>query len=126
MNTDDVDLFEKTSAQLNALHSEFTQLARKSPDGPVNKFKISFANTILFEANKVLGKKYLPQTAFTSFNEDDLPTNSDVALVLAQYIGCMEKYRSDNIHINNGHWIWKVDKSDVSIRTSPPSKLVRS
>jgi oligoendopeptidase F len=92
----DVELCNKVYVQLKALHNEITLLSRKSPTDAVNKFKLKLINTILEAANKLLGEKYKPFDQFTVFNEDDLPNNGDVAVVLSQYLGCMEKLREDN------------------------------
>jgi hypothetical protein len=120
-----VDLFEKIDAQLQALLGELGQLAKKSPDNAVNKFKLKFINSILVNANTLLGDKYRPFADFEVFDEDELPTNSDAALVVAQYINCMEKLRSDNIHQDAGYWVWRVDDGTNDIRTAPPKKLER-
>ena len=34
---------------------------------------------------------------FEKFQEDDIPFNSDVVLIVSQYIKCLEKYKFDNI-----------------------------
>lgn len=92
----DVELCNKVYAQLKALHNEISLLSRKSPTDAVNIFKLKLTNSILEAANKLLGEKNKPFDQFIVFNEDDLPNNSDVAVVLSQYLGCMEKLRESN------------------------------
>jgi hypothetical protein len=70
-----------------------------------------------------LKDKYKPFKDFTSFSEDDLPTNSDVVFIVAQYLGCMEKLRADNIRSDLGNWVWVIDGKSSSIRTAPPKKI---
>ncbi len=123
MKKEQIDLFEKMYAQLEALHDELSQLMKKSPDGAINQFKLKFINSILTTANTLLGEKYKPFPDFQVFEEDALPTNSDAALVVAQYISCAEKVRSDNIYIDMGRWVWRVENSKEPMPTTPPKKL---
>jgi hypothetical protein len=126
MKREDVDKFEKTVAQLEALHSEVSVLLKKSPKDALNQFKLKLVNSILQEANSILGDTYKPFPDFLSFDQDDVPSNSDVTFILAQYLNCMEKLRSDHIDIQSGNrWYWCVDGEEPSIRTSPPKKLMR-
>jgi len=124
MKRKDIDHFEKTVAQLEALQAEITVLSKKSPNDGLNEFKLTLVNTVLGEANIILGKKYMPFPNFKAFNKDDVPSNSDVTFILAQYLNCMEKLRSDNIHdILGSDWYWDVDDGEDRIRTAPPKKI---
>jgi hypothetical protein len=78
---------EKTQSQIKSLYEEIGLLSKKSPNMPLNKFKIRFINSIISDANKLLTEKNKPLKEFESFNEDDLPNNSDVVMILAQYLG---------------------------------------
>ncbi|RED94609.1 hypothetical protein [Marinoscillum furvescens] len=131
MNKQDINNFEKTQSQLEGLLVEVTNLAKKSPNDGVNKFKLKFINEIILNSNKVLGKAYKPLDSFEKFDEDDLPSNSDVTFILSQYLSCFEKLRSDNIYRKQEYdgnkyfyeWFWVVDKSKSTIKTSPPKKI---
>ncbi len=131
MNKQDINNFEKTQSQLEGLLVEVTNLAKKSPNDGVNKFKLKFINEIILNSNKILGKAYKPLDSFEKFDEDDLPSNSDVTFILSQYLSCFEKLRSDNIYRNQEYdgnkyfyeWFWVVDKSKSKIKTSPPKKI---
>ena len=126
MKREDVDRFEKTFAQLEALHSEISVLLKKSPNDGLNEFKLRLVNSVLQEANSLLGDTYKPFPDFLVLDEDALPSNSDVTFILAQYLNCMEKMRSDNIFNDTfGRWQWRVDDDKTEIRTSPPEKLRR-
>jgi hypothetical protein len=87
----DDELYNKVYIQLKALHNEISLLSRKSPTEPLNIFKLKLINSVLEAANKLLGEKNKPFEQFIVFNEDDLPNNSDVAMVLSQYLGCMKE-----------------------------------
>jgi|SRR5271157_18748 hypothetical protein len=119
----EMDLFEKVQTQLEAFHNEITVLAKRSMNDAINVFKLKFINATITEANGLLSGKYRPFPDFNLFNVDDLPSNSDVTFILAQYLNCMEKYRSDNIRKGLESWYWKIDDSKESAQTAPPQKL---
>lgn len=125
MTEQEVNNFEKTQAQLSSLHEELNALAKKSPADSLNKFKLKFVNKAIQEANQLLGAKYKPFGDFDQFDDTELPSNSDVTLILGQYLNCLEKLRSDNIEQEMaGRWYWFLDnKKKSGIRTSPPQKL---
>ena len=131
MNDNEINNFEKTQTQLEGLLSEITILSRKSPNDGVNKFKLKFINEIVLSGNKILGKIYKPLDSFEQFDEDDLPSNSDVTFILSQYLNCFEKLRADNIYNDKKYdgnkyvseWYWIVNKAKSQIKTSPPNKI---
>lgn len=132
MNRVNVDTFEKLSGQLLGIYEEISLLSKKNPNDAVNKFKLKFVNVLLSQSNNYLGKMFKPFDDFISFDEDEIPQNSDVVFILSQYLQCLEKLRSDNVVIRNGVWYWRVkgdetDKADedgmVLIRTVKPKNL---
>lgn len=132
MNRSNVDTFEKLSGQLLSIYEEISLLSKKNPNDAVNKFKLKFVNKLLSQSNDYLADKYKPFDDFDSFDEDDIPQNSDVVFILSQYLQCFEKQRSDNVVIENEVWYWLVEGDDndkvdengmVLIRTVKPKKL---
>lgn len=126
MTKDEVDTFEKLQAQLEGLHTEISALSKKSQNDPLNKFKLKFVNQILAEANNLLGERYKPFDDFSLFNEEDMPTNSDAAMMLKQYLNCFEKLRSDNIKREQKFpqkWYWLVDGQLSNIQTITPQTI---
>lgn len=124
MTIEQINNFEKVHTQLESLHSEIGSLSKKSQNDALSKFKLKFVNQALTDANKILGSGYKPFDDFEQFNEDDMPSNSDVTMMLGQYLNCMEKLRSDNITIRGGRWFWFADKNkETEIRTAPPKKI---
>ena len=123
----DVERFEKVNAQLEAIYEEITSLSKKSPNDGVNKFKLRLVNKILEDANLILDDRHKPFDDFTVFDEDTLPSNSDVGFILAQYLNCMENLRSENIKESDygGEWYWVVHGEKSSNKTAPPKKLSR-
>jgi len=131
MNAAEINQFEKIQGQLEGLLSEITILSKKSPNDGVNKFKLKFINQIISSGNDVLDIAYKPLESFEQFDEDDLPSNSDVTFILSQYLNCFEKLRADNIYREqkydgNKHiyeWYWVLGKDKPKIKTAPPKKL---
>jgi phage-related tail protein len=122
---EDVEKLEKILGQLQAAHAEITVLAKRTPADSLNSFKLKMINKVIEESNKVLGEKYKPFEEFDKFEEDDLPSNSDVTMVLAQYMEEAERYRSDNVTQNLGSWYYIVDGGNSKISAGKPSKIGR-
>lgn len=120
-----VELFEKVNTQLEMVYEELTSLSKKSPNDAVNKFKLQFVNKILKDTNLLLDTKHRPFDDFSMFDEETLPTNSDVVFILAQYLSCMENLRAENVQQMDfsTNWYWVIDGTLSSIRTAPPKKL---
>jgi len=109
---------------MDGLHKEITTLVKKSPNDGLNKFKLKFVNAILSDANNVLGSTHKPLSDFEQFDVDDVPTTSDVALILGQYIEEIERKRADNIKREPaGYWAYQIKGSDRVVRTAPPKKI---
>jgi hypothetical protein len=126
MNRKDVDTFEKLTAQLGSTHSEISILSKKSRNDALNKFKVKLVNAVLEQCNSFFGDEYKPFSDFSSFVDDDLPSNSDVTFVISQYMETAEKFRSDNIFIRSGQWWWRIDdeqEGNPTVRTALPKKL---
>lgn len=121
-NKDEIDVFEKLYSQIEGLHQEIGALSKKSPSDAINPFKLKIINKVLIRANSMLQNKYKPFEDFDSFEDYDVPTNSDVTLILSQYYECMEKMRSDNIN-EYGYWLINGSKSDH--KTARPKKLTK-
>lgn len=122
---EDIENLEKVIGQLLAAHSEIAVLAKKSPSDILNTFKLKMINRVIKTSNFVLGKKYKPFEDFEQFEDEDLPSNSDVTMILAQYMEEAERYRSDNVMQEFGSWYYVVDGKISEIRSGPPSKVGR-
>ena len=127
MKRDDVHSFEKLAVQLGSLYQEMSTLTKKSPNDGVNPFKLQLINKTLEKCNEFLGMDYRPFAEFEVFLSDDMPSNSDVTLILSQYIECAEKLRADNIY-QDAYWYWNIEDVDPEdkegrIRTTPPKKF---
>jgi hypothetical protein len=118
----DIELFEKVYGQLQIIHAEISALSKKSPNDAINEFKLTFVNQVLAQSNKLLKGDMKPLDGFNEFNLDVVPTNSDVVFVVAQYIECLDKLKSDNVKRESfGSWQWVVEEDDETRRTSAPA-----
>ena len=88
-----VELYGVTKPLLAAMYSEFREFSKKKPDDVVSKAKIKVVNRLLAKCQEVLELE-------TSINyldlldEDDVPQNSDVVLMLSQYVAAMNQFHS--------------------------------
>lgn len=112
MNIDDVDQFERVRSQITELHKEMTVLAKSKPDNPINRFKLALVNEKLQHANNFLVGSFKPIDGFELFDESDLPSNSDVVLVTAQYLAALEGWRSAQVVYDETRfdWYWNTDE----------------
>jgi hypothetical protein len=122
---DDVEKLEKLIAQLQSLHVEISQLAKKSPNDGLNKFKLKFVNTVLKAANELLTTGYLPFEGFSQFEEDSLPTNSDVTMILAQYMDQTERFRSAQMTSAGefAGYVYLIDGKPSDIKGRSPTRV---
>jgi len=119
----DVESFDKVRSQMKQLATDLETLSKKAPDGPVSKFKLNFINEKLRDANQFLAPPFKPIEGFEEFDDASLPSNSDVVMVLMQYLACLEHWRSAHIHSEgttyNKLWVWNV--KGETIRTERPT-----
>jgi hypothetical protein len=120
---EDVESFERLVVQLRGLHDELSLLAQKKPNDALNLFKLNLVNQILKIANEILKAEYKPFETFDQFDANDLPTNSDVTLMLTQYIEQLERFRSANVAKPNYDWVYVLDGKPSKITTSAPTRL---
>ncbi len=122
MNSKQVESFLKLQPQLKSAYDEISLLSKKKPTDALNKFKIKFINTILSEANTILGKSYRPfPKDFTVFDEEEMPNNGDAVFMLSHYLTSFEKMRCDNIIKHDYNWYWVINNKHSTIKTDPPT-----
>lgn len=125
MTKGQIEVFEKTFVQLSGLYDDITILVKKNPNDAMNTFKLRNINKVISSANEIVGDKK-PFEDFDGFDiEGDMPSNSDVTMVLGQYINCMELMKKTNTHMDWGRWYWDVDGNNESseMQTSAPTML---
>ena len=125
MTVEQIADFEKNLAQLKSFYDDTNVLVKKNPREEMNTFKLKLINKVLVKANAIVGDSK-PFADFTEFNiDEDMPNNSDVSMILGQYISCMEVIKKDNVHPYSGRWYWKTtdDAESREISTSAPADL---
>ncbi len=124
MKKETVDTLETLISKVEGAYKELSVLSKKSPNDAVNNFKLKIINNIISQCNEFLGKKNMPIDGFELFDEDDVPTNSDLIFVITQYSEALEQWRSDVISHGSLGWCYTL-KDGTEIRTSMPAKLKR-
>ncbi len=118
----DVPQFEKLEQQLHSFLAEISELSRKKPNDGMNKFKLKFINSTLDGLNKLL-KDDRPFKDFKQFDADDLPSNSDVIVILAQYAAATHRFRTENTTHDEGTWWWVVRGQTSDLETEDPDNF---
>ena len=78
-----VSAYETLKPLLHAMYNEFQELSKKKPEGRVSEPKVKIVNRLLTDVYKMLDGE--PNRVYLDLlNEDDLPENSDVILILGQ------------------------------------------
>lgn len=94
--------YDRLVPMLEAAHREMSELSKKKQDGIVNQLKIKTLNRLLNELGKVIEND--PSYAFVDkLDEETLPQNSDVVLVLSQWKAALEQFKKkhhgpDEVH----------------------------
>lgn len=93
---------------LQSMYSEFQELSKKKPQDVLSPSKVKLVNRLLTPILDLL--KDEPMRPFLdAFDEDDLPQNSDVILMLGQVRAAMINFR-DRHH--DGRHGWHVEQEE--------------
>jgi len=119
-----IQAFQKAEGQLHVFLREVGELSKKKPNDPLNKFKLHYINAILKTLNELLsaGK---PFPDFEIFDPEQLPSNSDVRFLLAQYATSVFRFREEHSAKDSGgfHWYWKIGNKVSRIETESPNQF---
>jgi hypothetical protein len=86
---------------LNSQRHEFNLLSKKNPDVQLNLMKVKMVNRVLGPLNEIL--KHEPSHKFLDIlSEVDLPSNSDVVLIISQYETAISEFRN-KYHLQDKH-----------------------
>lgn len=97
----EVNQFLMLRELVTGLYEEMKDLTKKSSKETLNEFKIKSLNRVLKPLRELL--KDQPTAMFLDLLEDDsLPTNSDVVIVLSQYLSAMKKYEERYYRVTPG------------------------
>ena len=85
---------------------EFQELSKKKPDSALNKRKVELVNRLLRGIHSILEGEST-NAYLDLLDEDDLPQNSDVVLILGQTLAAMETFKEKYYgHQPSGDFAW--------------------
>lgn len=97
----EVNQFLMLRVLAEGLYNEMKDLTKKSPNETLNAFKIKSLNRVLSPIKEIL--KDQPTALFLDIlDESSLPTNSDVVIILSQYLAAMKKFEDRYYRIDSG------------------------
>ena len=94
------------------LESEMKDFSKKSPDTTLNERKVKSLNRILNDIKNILVNE--PTSSYLDLlDEEMLPSNSDVVLMMSQYRSAMENYRKKYRTYQNYSYYWNTTEGDI-------------
>lgn len=101
---ENIEEYELLRDMLKAQKDEFDLLSKKKADWQLNPMKIKMVNRVLEPLKDLL--QYENSSKFLDIlNEEDLPTNSDVVLIISQYDTAILAFRNDYYSSYEREWI---------------------
>ncbi len=96
---------------IKAMHSEFKELSRKKPEAVLSISKVKIVNRLLESCRKVLESE-VALNYLDLIDEDEVPQNSDVVLMLSQYVAAMQQFKSTYYGMDNidHEYRWFISK----------------
>ena len=91
--TERAEAYEELMPLLESMYREFQELSKKKPDAVLNKRKVEIVNRLLRDVYHVL-EGQTSSAYLDLLDEDDLPQNSDVVLMLSQTVAAMRQFKS--------------------------------
>ena len=86
-----VNQYELLTPLLESAYWEMQELSKKKQESPLNSYKVKALNRILVPLKELLINEDV-YSFLDILETDDLPTNSDVVLILSQYKKAMDMY----------------------------------
>ncbi|WP_213742491.1 hypothetical protein [Bradyrhizobium sp. dw_411] len=105
--SDRADAYKTLNPLLEAMYREFQELSKKKQDGQVGRTKVKMVNRLLKAIHELL-KDEPNRSYLDELNEDDLPQNSDVVLILSQTSAAMDAFQRQYYVFNGGKKEWSV------------------
>jgi len=102
--------------------AEISELSKKRANDGLNKFKLKLVNALLERMNQILGAQK-PFQDFTAFDQDDVPTNSDVVVMLSQYASAIYQFRQENTEYIDHKWWWPLPGKEGKVQTGNPAEF---
>lgn len=115
-----IEDYELLKDMLHSQKEEFDLLSKKKADGQLNPMKIKMVNRVL-EPLKELFLHEASHKFLDTLDQDEIPTNSDVVLIISQYESAIDNFRSR--YYKNYNWLtveyesrkYEIDEYDDEI-----------
>ena len=115
-----IEDYELLKDMLHSQKEEFDLLSKKKADGQLNPMKIKMVNRVL-EPLKELFLHEASHKFLETLDQDEIPTNSDVVLIISQYESAIDNFRSR--YYKNYNWLtveyesrkYEIDEYDDEI-----------
>lgn len=101
-------LHEVTLPLIDAMHIEFKELSKKKPEAVLSKSKVKIVNRLLESCRIVLDSE-ASLDYLDLIDEDDVPQNSDVVLMLSQYVAAMKQFQSAYYGYDGHEYRWFIN-----------------
>ncbi|MHC8343225.1 hypothetical protein [Pseudomonas sp. RT6P73] len=99
------ELYEVTKPLLQSMYEEFKELSKKKPEAALSKGKVKIVNRLLERVREVLVGE-ASMDFLDLFDEDDIPQNSDVVLMLSQYVAGIAAFKDKYYGYNGRENVW--------------------
>lgn len=108
ISQEDVNQFELLNPLINGIYKEFQDLSKKKPEAAINTYKVKVINRVLEPIKDLLANEEVFHF-LDILDEDDLPTNSDVILILNQYLKALKMfYNKYYLNSPEGRYTWAI------------------
>lgn len=94
-----------TMPLLQSMYDEFKELSKKKPEAALGKGKVKIVNRLLERVCDVLAGE-ASMDFLDMLDEDDIPQNSDVVLMLSQYVAAMNAFKEKYYGYNGSEYAW--------------------
>ena len=101
------NLYEVVMPLLSAMQQEFKELSKKKPDSVLSLSKVKTVNRLLESCLKVLELEQSLQF-LDLIDEDEIPQNSDLVLMLSQYVAAMHQFHLTYIVLDDLEYRWLI------------------
>lgn len=104
----DVNQYELLNPLIHGIYNEFQDLSKKKPEAALNTYKVKVVNRVLEPIKELLANEEVIHF-LDILDIDDLPTNSDVILILNQYLKALKMFY--NKYYENspeGRYTWAI------------------
>ncbi|MBU0801733.1 MAG: hypothetical protein KKB56_17585 [Gammaproteobacteria bacterium] len=99
--------FDVTRPLLQSMYDEFKELSKKKPEAALSKGKVKIVNRLLERVREVLAGE-ASMDFLDILDDDDIPQNSDVVLMLSQYVASMVAFKEKYYGYNGSQHDWFV------------------